>query len=59
MEYRYRGKTYVLRQRLTTSATGRFRGTFRVPRSARWLAVYDGDKTQFAAATGSIHISVR
>ncbi len=59
IEYRYRGKVYVLKQRLTTSAAGRFRGTFRVPRSARWLAVYDGAKTQFAAATSSIEISVR
>lgn len=59
IEYRYKGKVYVLRQRLTTSAAGRFRGTFSVPRSASWLAVYDGDTTQFAAATGSIHIAVR
>lgn len=59
IEYLYRNKVYVLKERLTTSVTGRFRGTFRVPRSARWLAVYDGVTTQFATKTGSIHISVR
>ncbi|HEY2075432.1 MAG TPA: carboxypeptidase-like regulatory domain-containing protein [Streptosporangiaceae bacterium] len=69
IEYLYKGKTYILRHRPTTSATGRFRGRFRVPHSARWLAVFDGAEAkapaahpapaQFPTATTPIHISVR
>jgi hypothetical protein len=69
IEYLYKGKTYILRHRPETSATGRFHGRFRVRRSARWLAVFDGAEAkapaahtapaQFPAATTPIHISVR
>jgi hypothetical protein len=34
-------------------------GTFRVPRTASWFALYNGDKTQFAVTTWPIAISVR
>jgi hypothetical protein len=59
VEFRYRHTTYVFAQRLTTGPAGRFRGTFRVPRSASWFALYNGDKSQFAVTTGAIVVSVR
>jgi hypothetical protein len=59
IEYSYDGKTIVLRQRLTTSSSGRFRGTFRVPRTAVWLATFLGGSDQFAAATTPIKVTIR
>jgi hypothetical protein len=59
IEYSYGGKTYVLRQRLTTSSSGRFSGTFRVPGTATWLAVYGGGSNQFAASTRPVKVTVR
>ncbi len=58
IEYRYHGKTYKLRQ-LTTTSSGRFSGTFRVPRTARWLAVYAGGRNQFSVATKPAEVTVR
>jgi hypothetical protein len=63
IEYRYKTKTYKLRRQLTTNSAGRFKGTFRVPRSAAWLAVYSGAYNvgyeDFATASTSIRITVR
>ncbi|HEY2076747.1 MAG TPA: hypothetical protein VGH53_10460 [Streptosporangiaceae bacterium] len=59
IEYRYQNKTYTLKHRLTTDSAGRFRGTFAVPRTAAWLAVYNGSGNEFAAASKAITIRVR
>jgi hypothetical protein len=59
IEFRYKNKTYVIGQRLTTDSAGRFRGTFRVPRTAPWLAVYEGGGKQFATASKALTIRVR
>ena len=59
IEFRYHNKTYVLGHRLTTDSAGRFRGTFRVPRTAAWLAVYEGGGKQFATASKALTIRVR
>jgi hypothetical protein len=59
IELRYRHKTFTLRTRLTTNSAGRFRGTFAVPRTAAWRALYKGSKTQFATATRAINVRVR
>ena len=63
IEYRYKNKTYKLRPQLTTSSAGRFKGTFRVPRSGAWLAVYSGAYNfgyeDFAAASNAITVKVR
>jgi hypothetical protein len=59
IEYRYKDKTYTLKHRLTTNSAGRFKGTFRVPRTAAWLAVYSGDHDHFATASTSVRITVR
>jgi hypothetical protein len=58
IEYRRNGRTYVLRQQLTTSSSGRFSGTFRVPGTATWLAVYGGGSNQFATATRGVRVTV-
>jgi hypothetical protein len=59
IEYQYKNKTYTLKHRLTTNSSGRFRGVFAVPRTAAWLAVYNGSKTEFATASKAIAIRVR
>jgi hypothetical protein len=59
IEYRYKNKTYTLKHRLTTDSAGRFRGTFAVPRTAAWLAVYNGSGNEFAAASKTVTIRVR
>jgi hypothetical protein len=59
VKFRYGHKTYVFAQQLTTGPAGRFRGTFRVPRRASWFALYNGNRTQFAVASGAIVVSVR
>lgn len=59
IEYRYKGKTYVVTTRLTTNRSGVFSGRFRVPRSASWLAVFPGSKTQFVSATAPMAVTVR
>jgi hypothetical protein len=59
IEFRYKNKTYTLKHRLTTNSSGRFRGVFAVPRTAAWLAVYNGSKTEFAAASKAITVRVR
>jgi hypothetical protein len=59
VEFRYHNKTYVLRHRLITDSAGRFRGTFAVPHTAAWLALYKGGKTQFATASKAVTIKVR
>jgi hypothetical protein len=59
IEFRYHNKTYVLRHRLMTDSAGRFRGTFAVPHTAAWLALYKGGKTQFATASKAVTIKVR
>jgi hypothetical protein len=59
IEYRYKNKTYTLKHRLTTDSAGRFRGTFAVPRTAAWLAAYNGSRTDFAAASKTVTIRVR
>jgi hypothetical protein len=59
IEYRYKGKTYKLRRQLKTNSAGNFNGTFAVPRTAAWLALYRGSKTQFATASKAIRINVR
>jgi hypothetical protein len=58
IEYVYHGKTYKLRQ-LTTTTSGRFSGTFRVPHTSVWLAIYFGSSNQFAAATAPAKVTLR
>jgi hypothetical protein len=63
IEYRYKNKTYKLRPQLTTNSAGRFKGTFRVPRSGAWLAVYSGaykfGLVDFATASNAVGVKVR
>jgi hypothetical protein len=59
IEYRYRGKTYTLKQRLTTNSAGRFRGVFAVPHTAAWQAVYGGGGSDLAVTSRAISIRVR
>jgi hypothetical protein len=59
IEFRYHNKTYVLRQRLVTDSAGRFRGTFAVPHTASWLALYKGGRNQFATASKAVAVRVR
>jgi hypothetical protein len=59
IEFRYKNKTYILVHRLVTDSAGRFRGTFAVPHTAAWLALYKGGKTQFATASKAVTIKVR
>jgi hypothetical protein len=59
IEFRYHSKTYILRHRLVTDSAGWFRGTFAVPHTAAWLALYKGGKTQFATASKAVTIKVR
>ena len=59
IEFRYKGKTFTLRHRLVTDSAGRFRGTFAVPRTAAWLAVFKGGGKDFATASKAVVIKVR
>jgi hypothetical protein len=59
IEFRYKNKTYVLRPRLVTDSAGRFHGTFAVPRTAVWLALFKGGGKEFATASIAVTITVR
>jgi hypothetical protein len=59
IEFRYNNKTYILGHRLMTDSAGRFHGTFAVPRTSEWLAVYEGGRNQFATASNAVTIRVR
>src|SRR5215469_9673258 len=59
IEFRYNNKTYVLRHRLMTDSAGRFHGTFAVPHTAAWLALFKGGGKEFAAASKAVTIKVR
>jgi len=59
IEFRYKNKTYTLKHRLTTNSAGRFRGVFAVPHTAAWHALYNGNKTEFAAASKAITVRIR
>ena len=59
IEFRYKNKTYTFSRHLTTNSAGRFRGTFAVPHSAAWLALYSGSSTEFATASKAVTIRIR
>lgn len=59
IEYRYKNKTYILSHRLTTDSAGRFHGTFAVPHTAGWLALYKGGGKEFASTSKGVTIRVR
>jgi hypothetical protein len=59
IEFRYKNKTYTLSHRLITDSAGRFRGTFAVPRTAAWLALFKGGGKDFATASKAVLIKVR
>jgi hypothetical protein len=59
IEYSYQNTTHVLRVRLTTNSTGWFRGTYRAPHTAVWVATYLGGSDGYAAATAPVKVTVR
>jgi hypothetical protein len=59
IEFRYKNKTYTLSRRLVTDSAGRFRGSFAVPRTAAWLALFKGGGKDFATASKAVVIRVR
>jgi len=59
IEFRYKGKTYTLTHRLTTGSSGRFHGTFPVPHTAAWLALYRGGGSDFGVTSKAITVKVR
>jgi hypothetical protein len=59
IEFRYKNKTYTLSRRLVTDSAGRFRGSFAVPRTAAWLALYKGGGKDFATASKAVVVKVR
>jgi hypothetical protein len=59
IEFRDKGNTFRLRHRLITDSAGHFRGTFAVPRTAAWLALFKGGGKDFATASKAVVIKVR
>jgi len=59
IEFRYKGKTYTLKHRLTTNSAGRFHGIFAVSHTAAWLALYKGGENDFAVTSQAITVEVR
>lgn len=58
IQFQYRGKWYVFDFEPRTNSGGYFSGRFTVYVTAKWRAVYGGDKTHFSCTSSQIKVTV-